>query len=168
GHAAGLVVMATGLGKTWVAAFDTARPSFRRVLFVAHRDEILRQSRDVFRAVQPDADLGLFTGTEKHPAARAVFASVQTPARHLAAFDPDALTGAVATRTRAQQALDEWRRHGGGGPTLGFCSRCAMPTSWRASSKRRPSAHGRCTRAPGAPLAGRRSMTLRLGSIDVV
>ena len=55
GHRAGLVVMATGLGKTWLAAFDTARPQFGRVLFVAHREEILRQSRDVFRQVQPDA-----------------------------------------------------------------------------------------------------------------
>jgi superfamily II DNA or RNA helicase/diadenosine tetraphosphate (Ap4A) HIT family hydrolase/HKD family nuclease len=89
GHAAGLVVMATGLGKTWLAAFDTARPSVRRILFVAHREEILRQSRDVFRMVQPDADLGLFTGTEKHPGARIVFASVQTLAGRLGAFDPD-------------------------------------------------------------------------------
>ncbi len=89
GHAAGLVVMATGLGKTWLAAFDTARPAYRRILFVAHRDEILRQSRDVFRTVQPDADLGLFTGTEKDPGARVVFASVQTLGRHLEAFDHD-------------------------------------------------------------------------------
>src|SRR5207302_9701080 len=28
GFVAGLVVMATGLGKTWLAAFDTARPQF--------------------------------------------------------------------------------------------------------------------------------------------
>ena len=61
----GLVVMATGLGKTWLAAFDTARPQFRRVLFVAHREEILRQSLDVFRRVRPDADLGLYYGEEK-------------------------------------------------------------------------------------------------------
>ena len=56
--------MATGLGKTWLAAFDTVRPQFRRVLFVAHREEILRQSLDVFRRVQPDADLGLYYGGE--------------------------------------------------------------------------------------------------------
>lgn len=35
-------------------------------------------------------------------------------------FDPEALTDAVATRARAQQALDEWRARGAG-PTLGFC-----------------------------------------------
>ncbi len=84
------VVMATGLGKTWLAAFDSARPTFRRVLFVAHREEILRQSRDVFRRVRPGADLGLFMGDEKVPDAEVVFASVQTLAqdRHLSRFDP--------------------------------------------------------------------------------
>ena len=80
------VVMATGLGKTWLAAFDSARPEFRRVLFVAHREEILRQSRDVFRRVRPDADLGLFMGDEKVRDAEAVFASVQTLHRHLDGF----------------------------------------------------------------------------------
>ena len=53
GNTAGLVVLATGLGKTWLSAFDS--PEYRRVrvLFVAHREEILRQSRDTFRAIRP-------------------------------------------------------------------------------------------------------------------
>lgn len=85
----GLVVMATGLGKTWLAAFDTARPLFRRVLFVAHREEILRQSLDVFRRVQPDADLGLYHGGEKQPEARVLFAGIQTLAANLHRFAPE-------------------------------------------------------------------------------
>lgn len=89
GFRRGLVVMATGLGKTWLAAFDTARPQFRRVLFVAHREEILRQSLDVFRRVQPDADLGLYYGGEKQPDAHVLFASVQTLAANLHQFAPD-------------------------------------------------------------------------------
>lgn len=89
GHIAGLVVMATGLGKTWVAAFDTTRPGFRRVLFVAHRDEILRQSLDAFRQVRPSAELGLFTGSDRQPHADVVFASVQTLTNRLHEFDPD-------------------------------------------------------------------------------
>ena len=89
GHRAGLVVMATGLGKTWVAAFDSARPEYRRILFIAHRDEILRQTRDVFRRVQPDADLGLLTGKEKDPGASIVFASAQTLVGRLADFRAD-------------------------------------------------------------------------------
>jgi superfamily II DNA or RNA helicase/diadenosine tetraphosphate (Ap4A) HIT family hydrolase/HKD family nuclease len=85
----GLVVMATGLGKTWLAGFDTARPQFRRVLFVADREEILRQSLEVFRRVRPDADLGLYYGGEKHPDADVLFASVQTLAGNLHRFAPD-------------------------------------------------------------------------------
>ncbi len=89
GFRRGLVVMATGLGKTWLAAFDAARPQFRRVLFVAHREEILRQSLDVFRRVQPDADLGMYYGGEKQPDAHVLFASVQTLAGNLHRFSPD-------------------------------------------------------------------------------
>jgi superfamily II DNA or RNA helicase/diadenosine tetraphosphate (Ap4A) HIT family hydrolase/HKD family nuclease len=89
GFRCGLVVMATGLGKTWLAAFDTARPQFRRILFIAHREEILRQSLQVFRSVQPDGDLGLYYGGAKQPHARALFASIQTLARNLDRFAPD-------------------------------------------------------------------------------
>ena len=89
GYRAGLVVMATGLGKTWLAAFDSARFSFRRVLFLAHREEILRQSLDVFRAVQPDRSLGIYMGAEKRGEADVVFASVQTLHRRLDDFNAD-------------------------------------------------------------------------------
>lgn len=90
GHDAGLVVMATGLGKTWLAAFDSTRPEFRRVLFVAHRDEILGQSRDVFRQVRPGGSLSRFDGGHREHGGDVVFASVQSLARHLADFEPDA------------------------------------------------------------------------------
>ncbi|WP_024440929.1 DUF3427 domain-containing protein [Mycobacterium sp. UM_WGJ] len=90
GFRAGMVTMATGLGKTWLAAFDAARPEVVRVLFVAHREEILKQSRDVFRQVIPQASLGLYYGDEKQPGAEVVFASVQTLSRNLDRFTPDA------------------------------------------------------------------------------
>ena len=87
GNRAGLVVLATGLGKTWLAAFDAQ--SFRRVLFVAHREEILSQARRTFRAIRPNATLGHYTGKSKDPGADVVFASIQTIGRtdHLARFD---------------------------------------------------------------------------------
>lgn len=89
GAQAGLVVMATGLGKTWLSAFDSDRPAFRRVLFVAHREEILGQALKTFRRVRPAARLGLYTGTAKDAEAEVVFASVQTLSReaHLNRFD---------------------------------------------------------------------------------
>lgn len=89
GHQAGLVVMATGLGKTWLAAFDSTRPEFRRVLFVAHRAEILTQARDVYRQVRPGGALTMFTGNERDPDGDVVFASVQSLHRNLGQFDPD-------------------------------------------------------------------------------
>jgi superfamily II DNA or RNA helicase/diadenosine tetraphosphate (Ap4A) HIT family hydrolase/HKD family nuclease len=90
GFRAGMVTMATGLGKTWLAAFDAARPQVKRVLFVAHREEILQQSRDVFRRVIPQASMGLYYGGEKKPDADFVFASVQTLSRNLDRFGADA------------------------------------------------------------------------------
>ena len=89
GHSAGLVVMATGLGKTWLAAFDSTRPEFRRVLFVAHRDEILKQARDVYRQIRPGGQLTLFTGEERDADGDVVFASVQSLHRNLGRFDAD-------------------------------------------------------------------------------
>jgi len=91
GNSAGLVVLATGLGKTWLSAFDidSNQSEYRRVLFVAHREEILEQARKTFRIIRPSARLGLFTGKEKVPDADVLFASIQTMSRkaHLQRFD---------------------------------------------------------------------------------
>lgn len=94
GSTAGLVVLATGLGKTWLAAFDTRQAGTGRVLFIAHREEILDQAMRTFRVIRPDAALGKYTGTEKTGDADIVFASVQTLARgsHLSRFEADAFS----------------------------------------------------------------------------
>ena len=86
GNQAGLVVLATGLGKTWLSAFDSA--DFDRVLFVAHREEILRQALNTFRKIHPSASLGTYGGGDRDRSADVVFASVQTLGRqeHLLQF----------------------------------------------------------------------------------
>ena len=88
GNQAGLVVLATGLGKTWLAAFDSVTFGAGRVLFVAHREEILHQALKTFRRIRPLASLGLYNGTEKIPDADVLFASIQTMGRkdHLRCF----------------------------------------------------------------------------------
>ncbi len=72
GYTRNLVVAATGTGKTVISALDYKR--FRkqnpdrpcRLLFVAHREEILKQSLYTFRAVLKDANFGeLFVGNYK-------------------------------------------------------------------------------------------------------
>lgn len=89
GFGGGLVVMATGLGKTWLAAFDATRPEFRRVLFVAHREEILQQTREVFRAIRPDSTVGLVVGDQDDADADIVLATVQSLSRRLDRLHPE-------------------------------------------------------------------------------
>jgi superfamily II DNA or RNA helicase/diadenosine tetraphosphate (Ap4A) HIT family hydrolase/HKD family nuclease len=91
-NTAGLVVLATGLGKTWLSAFDSNHPEYRRILFVAHREEILTQSRRTFRAIRPQAKLGSYDGQGRDPHADVLFASIQTLGRtaHLERFGREA------------------------------------------------------------------------------
>jgi superfamily II DNA or RNA helicase len=93
GNTKGLVVLATGIGKTYLAAFDAKRfceQTSGNVLFLVHNTEILKQSADKFANVWPDATSGLYYGTEKTPEAKVLFASMQTMAKdnHQALFDP--------------------------------------------------------------------------------
>ncbi len=80
-----LVVAATGTGKTVISALDYKR--FRKqnadrpchLLFVAHREEILKQSLYTFRAVLKDANFGeMFVGNYKPDNIDNLFISVQT------------------------------------------------------------------------------------------
>lgn len=80
-----LVVAATGTGKTVISAFDYRRfcknnPGQRnRLLFVAHREEILRQSRDTFQGVLKNPNFGeLFVGSFTPASLDHLFISVQT------------------------------------------------------------------------------------------
>ena len=90
GHKRGVVVMATGLGKTWLAAFDVRQMQAARLLFVAHREEILTQARQTFLHMAPQANSGLYHGQQQDEADW-LFASIQTlgKSRHLLRFAPD-------------------------------------------------------------------------------
>ncbi len=71
-----LVQAATGVGKTYLAAFDSK--DYKRVLFVAHREEILNQAAISFRNVRNSDDYGFFNGDEKTTDRSVIFASVST------------------------------------------------------------------------------------------
>ena len=79
GATKGLVYAATGIGKTYLAAFDSAK--YKRVLFVAHREEILRQAAASFKNVRNSEDYGFFGGKEKSTGKSVIFASVATLGR---------------------------------------------------------------------------------------
>lgn len=57
GNDKALVVAATGIGKTYLAAFDSRK--FDRVLFIAHREEILKQAYESFKNVRRDKFIDL-------------------------------------------------------------------------------------------------------------
>lgn len=78
-----LVVAATGTGKTVVAALDYRQLRRRAgrdlsVLFVAHRERILEQSRATFRAVLRDGSFGTIHGGGRVGEGRHVFAMIQS------------------------------------------------------------------------------------------
>ncbi len=76
----GLVQAATGVGKTYLAAFDSAK--YERVLFVAHREEILKQAAISFKNVRHSDDYGFFYGKQKDTDKAVIFASVATLGRN--------------------------------------------------------------------------------------
>ncbi|CUR55079.1 hypothetical protein NOCA2220270 [metagenome] len=91
-----LVVAATGTGKTVIAALDYARLCLPgrprpRLLFVAHREQILEQARATFRKALKDPAFGqLLTGSATPPASdHYLFAMVQTLHRRLGAVPSD-------------------------------------------------------------------------------
>lgn len=90
GYMRGLVVLATGLGKTWLAAFDVKQMGARRVLFVAHREEILNQAAATFARIQPSARIGFYRGQQRDSQVDILCASVQTigKVQHLERFKP--------------------------------------------------------------------------------
>lgn len=80
GATKGLVQAATGVGKTYLAAFDSAK--YERVLFVAHREEILKQAAVSFKNVRHSDDYGFFNGKQKDTDKAVIFASVATLGRN--------------------------------------------------------------------------------------
>lgn len=83
GHMNNLVVAATGVGKTVISAFDYKRFAEQnpraRLLFVAHREEILKQSRDTFRYILKDMNFGeLHVGANQAESLDHLFVSIQS------------------------------------------------------------------------------------------
>lgn len=84
GNYKNLIVAATGTGKTVISAFDYknfckefGRPA--NLLFVAHREEILKQSIATFRGILKDNNFGdLYVGNEKPASLNNLFVSIQT------------------------------------------------------------------------------------------
>nr|WP_274521706.1 DEAD/DEAH box helicase family protein [Ectothiorhodospira variabilis] len=125
GYRGGLVVMATGLGKTWLAAFDTQQMGARRILFVAHREEILNRAAATFARIRPSARIGFYHGRQRDARVDILCASIQTLGRmdHLENFEPGHFDYIV---------VDEF--HHAAAPTLTDLA----ARSWQVLQRRRP------------------------------
>ncbi len=69
GVKSGLVILATGLGKTFLSGFDIIQSKSTRILFIAHVSEILRKTKNDFEDLIPDRsdEMFMFNSEEKNP-----------------------------------------------------------------------------------------------------
>ena len=116
GRRRALIIFATGLGKTWLAAFDASRFAEQmdrrpRLLFLAHRAEILLQAANTFRRMFQKERFSWYLGQRDDLSGDFVFASVQKLSRHenLAELPPDAFDYVVVDEVHHADA-ETYRR----------------------------------------------------------
>lgn len=80
-----LVIAATGVGKTFLAAFDVKNVNPQRTLFIVHREEILKKAKESFELIT-NKKCSLYNGTNKDISGEIIFASIQTLTRHCQTF----------------------------------------------------------------------------------
>lgn len=83
-----LIISATGSGKTYLAAFDARNFGAKRLLYIVHRESILRDAKESFMKVfGAERTYGFYTGSESSQEADFIFATSNMLARHLEEFD---------------------------------------------------------------------------------
>jgi superfamily II DNA or RNA helicase/HKD family nuclease len=94
GKKRGIVISATGTGKTILSALDVRSYAPKRMLFIVHREQILDRAITEFQRVlgAPDSEFGKFVGGKQDLDRRYVFASIQSISRleTLETIAPDA------------------------------------------------------------------------------
>ncbi|TWT27252.1 DUF3427 domain-containing protein [Planomicrobium sp. CPCC 101110] len=94
GNDKGLVVSATGTGKTYLSAFDVRSFAPKRMLFIVHREQILQKAKSDFMRILGGAeeDFGILSGSSRQTHARYLFATIQTISKEdtLRQLDPQA------------------------------------------------------------------------------
>lgn len=77
------VIAATGVGKTYLAAFDVSQTGAKRILFLAHRETILQSSKSAFENILGSNETHILQGSESlstwlESEEKVVFGMVQT------------------------------------------------------------------------------------------
>ncbi|MFC0362738.1 DEAD/DEAH box helicase [Enterococcus canintestini] len=93
GATRGIIISATGTGKTYLAALDVKQAKPKRTLFIVHREQILNDAKKSFKKVlrEPEENFGIFTGNKKELHAKYLFATIQTISNptYQQLFNPD-------------------------------------------------------------------------------
>lgn len=75
----GLLISATGTGKTYLSAFDVKAFNPQKMLFVIHREQIAKAAMDSFRKIFGNTrSMGILSGTSKSVHSDFVFSTIQT------------------------------------------------------------------------------------------
>lgn len=94
GNDKGLVISATGTGKTYLSAFDVRNFAPKRMLFIVHREQILQKAKSDFIRILGgiEQDFGILSGNLRETNARYLFATIQTISKEatLKQLDPQA------------------------------------------------------------------------------
>lgn len=78
GEKRGLLISATGTGKTYAAAFALKEVRPERLLFLVHREQIAKQALETFQTVFEEDNFGLLSGNHHDIDAKYLFSTVQT------------------------------------------------------------------------------------------
>jgi superfamily II DNA or RNA helicase len=108
GKKRGLLISATGTGKTYLAAFDVERVRPRKFLFVVHRRNIALAAMKTFRKVLGGkVTMGLYSGDQQELESDYVFATIQTLSKenHLNGFASDHFDYIVIDETHRAGAI---------------------------------------------------------------
>ena len=119
GHQRSLLISATGTGKTLLAAFDVAHHKPKRLLFVAHREQLLDQAMQAFKRTQSQSiTYGKISGSYNDVKADYIFATIQSLSQpnKMESFDPNHFDMVI---------IDE--AHRVGGPTYQKCMNYFKP-----------------------------------------
>lgn len=85
-----LIISATGSGKTYLAAFDARNFGAKRLLYIVHRESILKDAKDSFvKVFGAERTYGFYTGNENSLEADFIFAISNMLGRHLDSFKKD-------------------------------------------------------------------------------
>ncbi|MCR4581349.1 MAG: DEAD/DEAH box helicase family protein [Bacilli bacterium] len=83
-----LIISATGSGKTYLAAFDARNFGAKRLLYIVHRESILKDAKESFiKIFGAERTYSFFTGNESNQECDFIFATSNMLARHLDSFD---------------------------------------------------------------------------------